>query len=97
MGPPGRVEHELHSTISAGPLWSTRLCKLHRDTCSRCGYVLHNSAEKTFSVQNAPATASGVSGLATASVDYAVLGLVAVAVVLGLVLLFWKRSPVKSS
>ena len=54
-------------------------------------------AETTFSVQDAPATASGVSGLATASVDYGVLGLVAVAVVLGLVLLFWKRSPVKSS
>jgi len=54
-------------------------------------------AETTFSVESAPATASGVSGLATASVDYAVLGLVAVAVVLDLVLLFWKRSPVKSS
>ncbi len=54
-------------------------------------------AETTFSVENAPATASGVSGLATASIDYAVLGLVAVAVVLDLVLLFWKRSPVKSS
>ena len=54
-------------------------------------------AETTFLVENAPATASGVSGLATASVDYAVLGLVAVAVVLDLVLLFWKRSPVKGS
>jgi hypothetical protein len=54
-------------------------------------------AETTFSVENAPATASGVSGLTSASVDYAVLGLVAAAVVLDLVLLFWKRSPVKSS
>ncbi len=54
-------------------------------------------AETTFLVENAPATASGVSGLATASVDYAVLGLVAVAVVLDLVLLFWKRSPAKGS
>jgi hypothetical protein len=54
-------------------------------------------AETTFSVENAPATASGVSGLSTASVDYAVLGLVAAAVVLDLVLLFWKRSPVKGS
>jgi len=54
-------------------------------------------AETTFSVADAPATVSGVSGLATASVDYAVLGLVAAAVVLDLVLLFWKRSPVKSS
>jgi len=54
-------------------------------------------AETTFLVENAPATASGVSGLTTASVDYAVLGLVAAAVVLDLVLLFWKRSPVKSS
>ena len=54
-------------------------------------------AETTFSVADAPATASGVSGLATVSVDYAVLGLVAAAVVLDLVLLFWKRSPVKSS
>jgi hypothetical protein len=54
-------------------------------------------AETTFSVQNAPATASGVSGLATATIDYAVIGLVAAAVVLDLVLLFWKRSPVKSS
>jgi len=54
-------------------------------------------AEATFSVESAPATASGVSGLASAPVDYAVLGLVAVAVVLDLVLLFWKRSPVKSS
>jgi len=54
-------------------------------------------AETTFSVENAPATASGVSGLATASVDYAVLGLVAVAVVLSLVQMFWKRSPVKGS
>jgi len=54
-------------------------------------------AETTFSVESAPATASGVLGLATASIDYAVLGLVAVAVVLDLVLLFWKRSPVKSS
>jgi hypothetical protein len=54
-------------------------------------------AETTFLVENAPATASGVSGLTTASVDYAVLGLVAAAVVLDLVLLFWKRSPVKGS
>lgn len=54
-------------------------------------------AETTFLVENAPATASGVSGLTTASVDYAVLGLVAVAVVLDLVLLFWKRSPAKGS
>ncbi len=54
-------------------------------------------AETTFSVENAPATASGVSGLTTASVGYAVLGLVAAAVVLDLVLLFWKRSPVKTS
>jgi hypothetical protein len=54
-------------------------------------------AETTFSVQDSPATASGVSGLATASVSYAVLGLVAAAVVLDLVLLFWKRSPIKGS
>jgi hypothetical protein len=54
-------------------------------------------AETTFSVENAPATASGVSGLTSASVDYAVLGLVAAAVILDLVLLFWKRSRVKSS
>lgn len=52
-------------------------------------------AETTFSVQASAATASDVSGLASANTGYAVLGLVAVAVVLDLLLLFWKRSPVK--
>jgi hypothetical protein len=52
-------------------------------------------AETTFSVQSASATASDVSGLASASVEYGILGLVAVAVVLDLLLLFWKKSPVK--
>jgi hypothetical protein len=52
-------------------------------------------AETTFLVQPASATASDVSNLASAWVDYGILGLVAVAVVLELLLLFWKKSPVK--
>src|SRR5713226_3906007 len=52
-------------------------------------------AEATFSVENAPATPTDVSGLATASIGYGVLGLVAVAVVLDLLILFWKKSPAK--
>ncbi len=50
-------------------------------------------AETTFTVQDPLATASTVSGLG--SIDYAILGLVAVAVVLDILLLFWKRSPAK--
>lgn len=50
-------------------------------------------AETTFLVQDSPATASSLSGLGY--VSYSILGLVAVAVVLGLLLLFWKRPAAK--
>jgi hypothetical protein len=50
-------------------------------------------AETTFSVVPASASAADLSNVSY--VDYGILGLVAVAVVLGLLLLFWKRSPVK--
>ena len=50
-------------------------------------------AETTFNVQASGAVASDVSGLASTS--YAILGLAAVAVVLSLLLLFWKRTPGK--
>jgi len=61
------------------------------------GPITHfvTQAEATFSVENAPATPTDVSGLATASIGYGVLGLVAVAVVLDLLILFWKKSPAK--
>ena len=52
-------------------------------------------AETTFLVQGSLATTSDISGLASNSTVYAILGLVVVAVVLDLLLLFWKRSPVK--
>lgn len=50
-------------------------------------------AETTFLVQDSQATASSLSGLGY--VSYSILGLVAVAVVLGLLLLFWKRPAAK--
>ncbi len=50
-------------------------------------------AETTFTVQASGATAADASNLAY--MIYAIIGLVAVAVVLGLLLLFWKRSPAK--
>ena len=50
-------------------------------------------AQTTFSVVPTSASAADVSNVSY--VDYGILGLVAVAVVLGLMLLFWKRSPVK--
>lgn len=52
-------------------------------------------AQTTFLVQASLATSSDISGLASNSTVYAILGLVVVAVVLDLLLLFWKRSPVK--
>ena len=52
-------------------------------------------AETTFLVQSSLATTSDISGLASNNTVYAILGLVVVAVVLDLLLLFWKRSPVK--
>lgn len=51
-------------------------------------------AQTTFNVQATGAAASDVSGLANTS--YAILGLAAVADVLGLLLLFWKRTPAKA-
>lgn len=50
-------------------------------------------AETTFLVQDPLATASSLSGVG--SIGYGILGLAAVAVVLDLLLLFWKRSPAK--
>jgi hypothetical protein len=54
-------------------------------------------AEATFTVQNAAATPSDVSALATQNMSYALLGLVAVAIVLDLAILFWKKSPAKTA
>lgn len=50
-------------------------------------------AETTFLVQDSQATASSLSGIGY--VSYSILGLVAVAVVLGLLILFWKRPTAK--
>ena len=56
-------------------------------------------AQTTFTVQNALATpadvTNGVSGLATMSVLYGVLGLAVIAIVLDALILFWKKSPAK--
>ncbi len=56
-----------------------------------------SQAETTFSVQTAPATpadlTSNVSSLQ--NIVYGVLGLVVLAVILDVLLLFWKKSPVK--
>ena len=61
--------------------------------------VYIGEAQTTFTVQNALATPSditnGVSGLATMSVLYGVLGLAVIAIVLDALILFWKKSPAK--
>ena len=60
---------------------------------ARCtSYV--TQAETTFLVQDSLATASSLSGVG--NVGYAILGLIAVAVVLELLVLFWKKSPAKA-
>ncbi len=58
-----------------------------------------SQAQTTFTVANADATradvTNGVSGLATMNMSYALLGLLVVAVALELVILVWKKPPIK--
>ena len=60
-----------------------------------------SQTETTFTVTSATATpadvSNGVSGLASQSLTYGILGLVVVALVLDALLLFWKKTPAKST
>src|SRR3989442_1817572 len=60
-----------------------------------------SQTQTTFTVASAAATpadvSNGVSGLASQSLTYGVLGLVVVALVLDALILFWKKTPAKSA
>ena len=60
-----------------------------------------SQTQTTFTVTSATATptdvSNGVSGLASQSLTYGVLGLVVVALLLDALILFWKKTPAKST
>jgi len=59
-----------------------------------------SQAQTTFTATNAPITqndiANGVSGLATMTMSFGILGLVVVAIILDVVILVWKKNPTKA-
>jgi hypothetical protein len=60
-----------------------------------------SQTQTTFTVKSATATptdvSNGVSGLASQSLTYGVLGLVVVAIILDALILFWKKTPAKTA